>query len=72
MTITENGKNALLANAVTAIFVLLWGSAAIFTPLGLKRASPLVLLILRFGLVCRHKWHGWVLTGQSRFYRHIV
>jgi hypothetical protein len=45
MTITENGKNALLANAVTAIFVLLWGSAAIFAHWGLERASPLVLLI---------------------------
>lgn len=45
MTITENGKNALLANAVTAIFVLFWGSAAIFAHWGLERASPLVLLI---------------------------
>lgn len=58
MTITENGENALLANAVTAIFVLLCGSAAIFTHWVLKLAAPLVLLILRFGLVCRRKWHG--------------
>lgn len=33
-----------------ALFVLLWGSAAIFTRWGLDHGSPIALLILRFGL----------------------
>lgn len=32
----------------TTLFVFLWGSAAIFTKLGIDNASPLVLLIFRF------------------------
>ncbi|WP_294902604.1 DMT family transporter [Tatumella sp. UBA2305] len=41
-------KHPLTAQAGTALFVLLWGSAAIFTRLGLNDASPLALLICRF------------------------
>lgn len=43
-------KHLLTAQAGTALFVLLWGSAAIFTRLGLNDASPLALLICRFSI----------------------
>jgi drug/metabolite transporter (DMT)-like permease len=44
-----HSRYALLASqAATAIFVLLWGSAAIFTRWGLDHASPMALLIVRF------------------------
>lgn len=43
-------KHPLTAQAGTALFVLLWGSAAIFTRLGLNYASPLALLICRFSV----------------------
>ncbi|ASP38818.1 EamA family transporter [Bacterioplanes sanyensis] len=33
-----------------ALFVLLWGSAAIFTRIGLDHATPLAMLLLRFSL----------------------
>ncbi len=38
----------LASQAATAVFVLLWGSAAIFTRWGLYNASPMALLIVRF------------------------
>ena len=38
----------LASQATTAIFVLLWGSAAIFTRWGLDNASPVALLVFRF------------------------
>ena len=61
-----------------ALFVLLWGSAAIFTRWGLDHGSPLALLVLRFALALivllalrgRRRWlpepgTGWrvALTG---------
>ncbi|USP41799.1 DMT family transporter [Acinetobacter sp. XS-4] len=41
-------KQMLASQSATSIFVLLWGSAAIFTRWGLDNASPMALLILRF------------------------
>ena len=41
-------KQMLTSQSATSIFVLLWGSAAIFTRWGLDNASPIALLILRF------------------------
>ncbi|URM42290.1 DMT family transporter [Acinetobacter sp. AS23] len=41
-------KQMLASQSATSIFVLLWGSAAIFTRWGLDSASPIALLILRF------------------------
>lgn len=38
----------LASQATTATFVLLWGSAAIFTRWGLDYASPMALLVFRF------------------------
>lgn len=38
----------LASQAATALFVLLWGSAAIFTRWGLDNASPMALLVFRF------------------------
>lgn len=38
----------LASQATTALFVLLWGSAAIFTRWGLDNASPMALLAFRF------------------------
>lgn len=43
-------KTTLAAQGATSGFVLLWGSAAIFTRLGLDNASPLALLICRFAI----------------------
>lgn len=41
-------KQLLASQSATSAFVLLWGSAAIFTRWGLDSASPIALLILRF------------------------
>lgn len=41
-------KQLLASQSATSIFVLLWGSAAIYTRWGLDNASPIALLILRF------------------------
>lgn len=41
-------KQLLASQSATSNFVLLWGSAAIFTRWGLDSASPIALLILRF------------------------
>ncbi|GAA5585891.1 hypothetical protein Acal01_01025 [Acinetobacter calcoaceticus] len=41
-------KQLLASQSATSAFVLLWGSAAIFTRWGLDNASPIALLILRF------------------------
>lgn len=41
-------KHMLASQSATSAFVLLWGSAAIFTRWGLDNASPIALLILRF------------------------
>ncbi|MFW6745994.1 DMT family transporter [Acinetobacter pittii] len=41
-------KQMLASQSATSTFVLLWGSAAIFTRWGLDSASPIALLILRF------------------------
>ncbi len=38
------------SNAAMALFVLLWGSAAIFTHWGLENASVFVLLLFRYGI----------------------
>lgn len=43
-------KQLLASQSATSIFVLLWGSAAIFTRWGLDNASPIALLILRFSI----------------------
>ncbi|MCU4529341.1 DMT family transporter [Acinetobacter sp. P1(2023)] len=43
-------KQLLASPSATSIFVLLWGSAAIFTRWGLDNASPIALLILRFSI----------------------
>lgn len=40
-------------------FVLLWGSAAIFTRWGLDNASPMALLVFRF-LVAWSRWRRWL------------
>ncbi|WP_027350687.1 DMT family transporter [Halotalea alkalilenta] len=65
MTAYSFSRSAWAARGAMASFVLLWGSAAIFTHWGLEHASALVLLILRFvlalfalGLMClkRRAW----------------
>ncbi|WP_336940295.1 DMT family transporter [Acinetobacter pittii] len=43
-------KQLLASQSATSIFVLLWGSAAIYTRWGLDNASPIALLILRFSI----------------------
>lgn len=43
-------KQMLASQSATSIFVLLWGSAAIFSRLGLDNASPIALLMLRFAI----------------------
>ncbi len=43
-------KQLLASQSATSIFVLLWGSAAIFTRWGLDNASPIALLTLRFSI----------------------
>ncbi|MHC5225056.1 DMT family transporter [Ignatzschineria sp. LJL83] len=43
-------KHSLASQGATSSFILLWGSAAIFTKWGLDNASPMSLLILRFGI----------------------
>jgi len=43
-------KQLLASQSATSIFVLLWGSAAIFTRWGHDNASPIALLILRFSI----------------------
>lgn len=43
-------KELLASQSATSAFVLLWGSAAIFTRWGLDSASPLAFLILRFSI----------------------
>ena len=43
-------KAAFIAYGSTALFVLLWGSGAIFSRWGLNHASPFAFLVLRFAL----------------------
>ena len=43
-------RSTLASQGATSGFVLLWGSAAIFTRLGLDNASPFMLLVCRFAL----------------------
>lgn len=43
-------SSTLLPHVATSAFVLLWGSAAIFTRWGLDAASPMLLLIFRFSI----------------------
>lgn len=43
-------KQMLASQSATSIFVLLWGSAAVFTRWGLDNASPIALLMLRFAI----------------------
>ncbi|MDV5139840.1 DMT family transporter [Chimaeribacter arupi] len=43
-------RSTLTSQGATSGFVLLWGSAAIFTRLGLDNASPFMLLVCRFAL----------------------
>ena len=45
-------KTSWAACGSTLLFVLLWGSGAIFARLGLDHASPFAFLTLRFGLAC--------------------
>lgn len=40
----------LASQGATSVFVLLWGSAAIFSRLGLDNASPFALLVFRFAI----------------------
>lgn len=49
----------LASQATTALFVLLWGSAAIFTRWGLDNASPMALLVFRFWLPWS-RWRRWL------------
>ncbi len=59
----------LASQATTALFVLLWGSAAIFTRWGLDNASPMALLVFRFLValvalaplaIVRRRWRRWL------------
>lgn len=43
-------SSSMTSQAATSGFVLLWGSAAIFSRLGLDNASPMALLIVRFSV----------------------
>ncbi|NUG52905.1 DMT family transporter, partial [Acinetobacter lactucae] len=43
-------KGLLASQSATSAFVLLWGSAAIFTRWGLDNSSPIAFLILRFSI----------------------
>ena len=45
-----SSRSILTSQAATSGFVLLWGSAAIFSRLGLDNASPLALLVVRFAV----------------------
>ena len=45
-----SSRSSLTSQAATSGFVLLWGSAAIFSRIGLDNASPLALLIVRFAV----------------------
>ena len=45
---SSSAQFSLHSQATTALFVLLWGSAAIFTRWGLDNASPMALLVFRF------------------------
>lgn len=58
----------LASQATTALFVLLWGSAAIFTRWGLDNASPMALLVFRFlvALVALARWLSSVGAGCPR------
>ena len=49
----------LASQATTALFVLLWGSAAIFTRWGLDNASPMALLSFVFWLPWS-RWRRWL------------
>ncbi|MFC3284575.1 DMT family transporter [Litchfieldella rifensis] len=58
-------KTAWTGYGSTALFVLLWGSGAIFTKWGLDHASAFAFLVLRFALafavlmiigLCRRRW----------------
>lgn len=58
-------KTAWAGYGSTALFVLLWGSGAIFTKWGLDHASAFAFLVLRFALafavlmvigLCRRRW----------------
>lgn len=49
----------LASQATTALFVLLWGSAAIFTRWGLDNASPMALLVFVFWLPWS-RWRRWL------------
>ncbi len=50
----------LASQATTALFVLLWGSAAIFTRWGLDNASPMALLVFRFLVALVARWRRWL------------
>ncbi len=58
----------LASQATTALFVLLWGSAAIFTRWGLDNASPMALLVFGFWLPWsrRRRWLSSVGAGCPR------
>lgn len=65
-------KTLLASYGAMALFVLLWGSAALFTRWGLDHGAPLVLLLLRFALalgvllaigVWRQRWLPAAGTG---------
>ncbi|EJD6398713.1 DMT family transporter [Providencia rettgeri] len=56
------GVDKLKSLVITGTFVLLWGSAAIFTKLGIDNASSMILLVFRFSIAlivilifCRYK-----------------
>lgn len=46
----HNSKTTLASQGATSGFILLWGSAAIFTRMGLDNASPAALLFFRFAI----------------------
>lgn len=57
--------HAWAAHGATASFVLLWGSGAIFTRLGLDHASPFAFLVLRFALALAVLALAAAITRQS-------
>ncbi len=57
--------HAWAAHGATATFVLLWGSGAIFTRLGLDHATPFAFLVLRFALALAVLAVAAAVTGRQ-------
>ena len=79
---SDTSSSATATHVAMAGFVLLWGSAAIFTRWGLDHASPLAFLMLRFALALavllalagspRHWWPapgtGWAVARAGALF----